>query len=134
MLAVQPLAELAERVTGGGRGNLGIELHRDRDLAVPQGDKHVYVVAGRGHQQDGPRVADDVLGDADRLDEEGDASEVTAVGMGRVVRDSGSGLGGGGQGVGHSVQVVRAASRGGRRPSVCLQPGEALAAEALDLG
>jgi hypothetical protein len=36
VLAAQPLAEPAERVSGSGRGNLGVDLHRDRDLAVPQ--------------------------------------------------------------------------------------------------
>src|SRR5437879_10855136 len=35
-LAVEPLAELPERGAGGGRGYLGVDLHRDGDLAVPQ--------------------------------------------------------------------------------------------------
>ena len=35
VLAAQPLAELVERITGGGRGYLGVDLHRDGDLAVP---------------------------------------------------------------------------------------------------
>jgi len=35
------LAELLERVPGGSGGDLGVDLHRDRDLAVPQ-DLHSY--------------------------------------------------------------------------------------------
>jgi hypothetical protein len=32
VLAAQPLAEFLERAAGGGRGHLGIDLHRDRCL------------------------------------------------------------------------------------------------------
>jgi hypothetical protein len=35
-LAAQPRAELLERIAGGGRGYLGVDLRRDGDLAVPQ--------------------------------------------------------------------------------------------------
>jgi hypothetical protein len=38
---VEPLAELAERLASGSRRDLGIDLHGDRDLAVPQ-DLHRY--------------------------------------------------------------------------------------------
>ncbi len=41
MSVAQPLAELAERLPGRGRGHLGVNLHRDRGLAVPQ-DLHGY--------------------------------------------------------------------------------------------
>ena len=40
-LAAEPLAEFLQRVAGGSRGNLGADLHRDGDLAVPQ-DLHGY--------------------------------------------------------------------------------------------
>jgi len=35
------LAELLERVPGGGGGDLGVDLHRDSNLAVSQ-DLHSY--------------------------------------------------------------------------------------------
>jgi hypothetical protein len=50
-LRVQPPAELLERVAGGSRGDLGVDLHRDGDLAVPQ-DLHGHArVDIESHQQ-----------------------------------------------------------------------------------
>ncbi len=50
VLAAKPLAKPLERVPGGGRGDLGVDLHRHGDLAVPQ-DLHgytwVYVQGGK---------------------------------------------------------------------------------------
>src|SRR5579862_7707341 len=40
-LAAQPLPELLERIAGGRRGDLGVDHHRDGDLAMPQ-DLHRY--------------------------------------------------------------------------------------------
>ena len=52
----QPLAKLAERVAGRGRRHLGIDLHRDRNLAVPQ-DLHGH--AGMHVQGGQQRAGDD---------------------------------------------------------------------------
>src|SRR6478609_536136 len=59
----EPVAELAERVTGGVRRGFGVGLHRDGDLAVPQ-DAHGYtrVHVERG-QQRGTGLAGAVHGD-----------------------------------------------------------------------
>ena len=53
VLAAQPLAELLERITGVGRGYLGVDLHRDGDLAVPQ-DLHRYARMHVESGQQGP--------------------------------------------------------------------------------
>ena len=64
---VEPLAELLERLAGGGRGDLGVDLHRDGDLAVPQ-DLHrearVHVERG---QQRAACLAGPVHGDRGNL-------------------------------------------------------------------
>ena len=51
-IRVEPLTELLKRLAGGRRGNLGIDLHRDGDLAVPQ-DLHreARVHVERGQQR-----------------------------------------------------------------------------------
>src|SRR5215471_19632716 len=46
----EPLSELLERCTGGGRGYLGVDLHRECDLAVPKdlhGDAGVNLKGGQ---------------------------------------------------------------------------------------
>src|SRR5579862_8947121 len=61
-LAAQPLPELLERVAGGGRGNLGIDLHRDSNLAVPE-DLHRYA---RMHVEGGQQRTACLAGAVDR--------------------------------------------------------------------
>lgn len=48
-LAAQPLPELLERIAGCGRRYLGVDLHRDGDLGVPQNlhrNARMYVEGG----------------------------------------------------------------------------------------
>ena len=52
-LAAEPLPESLERIAGGGRGNLGVDLHRDRDLVVPK-DLHRHA---RMHVESGQQDA-----------------------------------------------------------------------------
>lgn len=48
----EPVAELAERVTSGIRRGLGVDLHRDGDLAMPQdAHRHTRVDVERGQQR-----------------------------------------------------------------------------------
>jgi len=50
-IRIKPLCELAERIAGGGRGNLGVDLRGDRDRAVSQ-DLHGRA---RTHVEGGPQ-------------------------------------------------------------------------------
>ena len=52
-LAAQPLTELLERIASGGRGYLGVDRHRDGDLAVPQ-DLHRHARMHVERRQQGP--------------------------------------------------------------------------------
>jgi hypothetical protein len=75
---VKPLSELLERLAGGSRGDLGVDLHRDGDLAMPQDLHREARMHVERSQQRAACLAGAVHGDRGDLSD-GNASGETAV-------------------------------------------------------